>query len=355
MNRALWLAVLVVASSGCATLQALQSGDPLRAARAINDDAKGADAALREATAKCDEAARRPISYEEEVAFGGAAALALSSKTDGVFIEVAPELVALKSLDPAALGGKKPKPGTGPRTALNRYLDVLGKGLASYSDRPDIDWTFMVIDSPTANAYSGPGGYVFVTTGLLARMEDEAELAGVLAHEIGHVTGRHSINAYRDAKKKMCIAVNTAAVAAKSAASGLGASKFIPADALDNPNFNLDKASEDLITGLTDAFIQLMSAVGYGKDNEFAADRTAAQLLVFAGYEIKPYQHLLVEADKEEGKAFGFSNHPAGAERVSRMNTFREAQLATFDTGGKAPAIPADLKASIPPPPPKKK
>lgn len=355
MNRALCIGVLMVASSGCATITALKNGDPVGAALAINHDVKSADAAAKEAAQKCDEAARRPISYEEEVAFGGAAALALGSKTDGVFIEIAPELVPLPALDPSKLGGKKPKPGTGPRTALNRYLDVLGKGLASYSDRPDIDWTFMVIDSPTANAYSGPGGYVFVTTGLLARMEDEAELAGVLAHEIGHVTGRHSINAYRDAKKKMCIAVNMAAAAAKGMVAGAGGSKFIPADALDNPNFNLDKASEDLITGLTDAFIQFMSVTGYGKENEYAADRTAAQLLVFAGYEVKPYQHLLVEADKEEGKAFGFSNHPAGAERVSRMNTFREAQLATFDTGGKAPAIPADIKASIPPPPAKKK
>ena len=83
-----------------------------------------------------------------------------------------------------------------PDAALQNYLNSVARPLARESHRPGLDWQFKVMDSPVVNAFAAPGGYVFVTRGLLAAVSDEAELAGVLAHEIGHVTARHSARNY---------------------------------------------------------------------------------------------------------------------------------------------------------------
>ncbi|MCM2264120.1 MAG: M48 family metalloprotease [Desulfuromonadales bacterium] len=80
--------------------------------------------------------------------------------------------------------------------ALQSYVSGVARPLAQASHRPALDWQFQVMDSPVVNAFAAPGGYVFVTRGLLAAVNDEAELAGVLAHEIGHVTARHSARNY---------------------------------------------------------------------------------------------------------------------------------------------------------------
>jgi hypothetical protein len=75
---------------------------------------------------------------------------------------------------------------------LNRYIDSLGQLLARASDRPNLQYHFTVLDSPVVNAFATPGGYVYMTRGLLALANSEAEVAGVLAHEIGHVAARHA-------------------------------------------------------------------------------------------------------------------------------------------------------------------
>jgi predicted Zn-dependent protease len=75
--------------------------------------------------------------------------------------------------------------------ALARYVDSIGQFLALTSERPNVRFTFTVLNSPIVNAFAVPGGYVYVSRGLLALAGDEAELAGVLAHEIGHVSARH--------------------------------------------------------------------------------------------------------------------------------------------------------------------
>ncbi|MGH6926711.1 MAG: M48 family metalloprotease, partial [Dongiaceae bacterium] len=75
---------------------------------------------------------------------------------------------------------------------LERYIDSLGQLLARSSDRPNLQYTFTVLDSPVVNAFATPGGYIYVTRGLLALAHTEAEVAGVLAHEIGHVAARHA-------------------------------------------------------------------------------------------------------------------------------------------------------------------
>ncbi len=76
---------------------------------------------------------------------------------------------------------------------LQRYVQELGAKLAAGSERPQLDWTFTVLDDPVVNAMALPGGYIYVNRGILAHFNSEAELASVLGHEIGHVTARHSV------------------------------------------------------------------------------------------------------------------------------------------------------------------
>src|SRR5512134_1860794 len=79
-----------------------------------------------------------------------------------------------------------------PDTQVQAYVEGLGQRLAKASERPSLPWSFKVVDDATVNAFALPGGFIYVTRGIMAHLRSEAELAGVLGHEIGHVTGRHS-------------------------------------------------------------------------------------------------------------------------------------------------------------------
>jgi predicted Zn-dependent protease len=81
-----------------------------------------------------------------------------------------------------------------PDTALQRYVQELGSKLAKTSERPGLPWTFRVVDDPAVNAFALPGGFIYVTRGLMTYVENEAELSGVIGHEIGHVTAQHSVH-----------------------------------------------------------------------------------------------------------------------------------------------------------------
>ena len=91
--------------------------------------------------------------------------------------------------DPSIVGSM----GLDPDSGRQRYVRELGLRLASVSERPGLPWTFRVIDDPVVNAFAVPGGHIYVTRGILAHLNSEAELASVLGHEIGHVTARHSV------------------------------------------------------------------------------------------------------------------------------------------------------------------
>ncbi|MDV7337988.1 M48 family metalloprotease [Terasakiella sp. A23] len=80
--------------------------------------------------------------------------------------------------------------------AMSQYVDDLGQRLAKVSELPDLKWTFTVLDDPIINAFALPGGYIYISRGLIGLAENEAELAAVLGHEIGHVTARHSAQRY---------------------------------------------------------------------------------------------------------------------------------------------------------------
>ncbi len=106
------------------------------------------------------------------------------------FIGEGQEIEMGRESDPAIVA----QYGLYPDSAVQRYVRDLGLRLAAVSERPELPWTFRVLDDPSINAFALPGGFIYVTRGILGHLESEAQLAGVLGHEIGHVTARHSVN-----------------------------------------------------------------------------------------------------------------------------------------------------------------
>ncbi|MGH7757458.1 MAG: M48 family metalloprotease, partial [Vulcanimicrobiaceae bacterium] len=84
---------------------------------------------------------------------------------------------------------------------LNEYLNSLGYRLVSHSDRPDLDFTFFIVDDPEINAFAAPGGFIGVNAGMINASTTEDELAAVMAHEISHITQNHLLRAFEDAQK----------------------------------------------------------------------------------------------------------------------------------------------------------
>jgi len=125
------------------------------------------------------------------IVLGGCATNPATGKRQLMLVSEGQEAAMGKEADAQfhALYGDFPDPG------LQRYVESVARPLAAVSERPGLPWTFRVIDDPQVNAFALPGGYIYVTRGILAHMNSEAELAGVLGHEIGHVTARHSASA----------------------------------------------------------------------------------------------------------------------------------------------------------------
>ena len=145
---------------------------------------------------------------------------------------------------------------------LQKYLNLVGATLARNCSRSDLDFHFVLVDSSELNAYSTPGGYVFVTSALLSRMDNEAELAGVLAHEIAHITERHIV------KELSLKGAEKSAVSSITAFIG-GASESVKVAFVQA----VDKA------------VDLILRDGYKKEDEMQADATAVLLAAFSGYD----------------------------------------------------------------------
>ncbi len=333
MTRVLMVAALV-AVTGCAALQrsfnAFARGDVAGGVTEVGSEARRLDEAARQ----CDALAKQKVTYEEETGIGGAVALALADKTQGVYIEVSPDLAGN-----APTPGVKPRPGKGPRTDLTTYINLVGKTLAAASARPGLDWTFVVLESSTPNAFSAPGGYVFITTGLLALLDNEAQLAAALAHEIGHITGRHSLVAYSKSKATACSLALVGSETVNAVASRVQLGREFRA-ALGVANLDLNAASKELIADVTNRMADTLITVGNGDDFEFAADGTAYELMVFSGYDPREFEKLIVKLP--DG---GFlSPHPSNKDRLAKLGP-RKAEYASWTEGLKAPELAPVAKA----------
>jgi predicted Zn-dependent protease len=141
--------------------------------------------------------------------------------------------------------------------AVTKYVALVGSVLAKESSRPSLDWQFVVLDTDGVNAFAAPGGFVHITKGLLGLMKNEAELAGVLGHELSHVTGKHTVNAIQKGE--------TVSVASDEVGSSGGMTQSLVAkiaqqaykDILDNHFSRGDEMDAD------EKGIQLANKVGY--------------------------------------------------------------------------------------------
>jgi len=140
---------------------------------------------------------------------------------------------------------------------LQAYVNEVGQRLAQQSHRPHLQWHFTVVDSPDVNAFALPGGYVYITRGLMAYLNSEAELAGVVGHEIGHVTARHGVR-----QQSASTAAGLGAVLGSILVPGLG-----------------NQAGATLLQTLAQAW-----TAGYGREHELESDRLGAEYLAKTGY-----------------------------------------------------------------------
>jgi predicted Zn-dependent protease len=191
---------------------------------------------------------------------------------------------------------------------LQKYVNDLGQWLALQTDRPGLKWRFGVLDTNDINAFAAPGGYVFVTAGLLGRLQSEAELAAVIAHEIGHVVRKHHL----------------IAIQGQAGSNILANVMSIAADQDENSaewNMLID-AGSDLYTK------------GLSRDDEMDADLVGVVILTRAGYD--PYalaavlQRLGGVNPSDSTLALMTKTHPAPDERLLVLLAAMGEQLDSY-------------------------
>ena len=177
--------------------------------------------------------------------------------------------------------------------AVHRYLALVGTALAQGSTRPALPWTFVVLDTDGVNAFAAPGGYVHITRGALALVKNEAELAGVLGHEIIHVTEKHTIKAIQKSK-----AVQMGAAETLSGSSSL---------------------MERAVTATYDNIVER----GFGRAEENESDEMGVTLANKTGYApngLVGFLTTLKDRNKASTEKRGlFASHPEMQERLDRI------------------------------------
>ena len=187
--------------------------------------------------------------------------------------------------------------GVYPDAQLQRYVEEIGQRLARASERPNLPWHFAVVDVPAVNAFALPGGYIYITRGILPFLDNEAQLAGVLGHEVGHVTARHAVQQY-----------------SKATSAGLGVALlgiFVP--------------EARPLQGVTESALGLLF-LKYGRDDEVQADDLGVRYASRAGWDpsgVAGMLTTLARLDEAGGSSKGVPNwlstHPAAADRVQKV------------------------------------
>jgi beta-barrel assembly-enhancing protease len=193
--------------------------------------------------------------------------------------------------------------------ALQQYVNKVGRWVASQSERDNLPWKFGVIDSADLNAFAMPGGYVLITKGLYAKLQNEAQLASVLGHEIAHVVKKHQLK-----------------VLQKQQLLGYGAGKI--SDLFGKK----DKLAKKVVgTGAE------ISARGLDKDAEFEADRMGMVLAARAGYDAFSLAEVLQtmsQTNKNDSSvALLFKTHPAPDERLAKLSDAAGSSLDNVKAG----------------------
>lgn len=207
---------------------------------------------------------------------------------------------------------KKAYGGQIPSTPIQNYVSDLGHRLAAQSERPELPWEFTVVDSPVINAFALPAGKIFITRGLLSKFDNEAQLAGVLGHEIGHVTAQH-------VGQQMSQAYTI---------TGLGIVLGIAGEVADEDWLKILGAGTSLGGG-----VYLLS---YGRSQENQADELGLRYMTRLGY--NPVGHIQVmELFAREAAAAGgnqqiefLSTHPHPESRIERLTKIISKQYPDY-------------------------
>jgi len=184
---------------------------------------------------------------------------------------------------------------------LQRYVNQVGRWVALQSERPDLTWNFGVIDSEDINAFAAPGGFILITRGLYARLHNEAELAGVLGHEIGHVMKKHHLKVLQKSRQLSALSgLASQAVAGKSKSP----------------------QQRQLLQNVIGNGAEIL-ARGLDKDAEFEADRIGMVLAARAGYDAFGLPAVLQEighlSDQDSRTALLFKTHPHPDTRFEKL------------------------------------
>jgi predicted Zn-dependent protease len=188
---------------------------------------------------------------------------------------------------------------------LARYIAALGKKLGALSHQPNLDYSIKVLDSPVVNAFAVPGGFVYLTRGILAYINDEAELAGVVAHEIGHIAARHSAQQYSRAQL---------------AQLGLGLGAMI------SETFRKYAGLAQFGVG--------MLFLSFSRDMERQADALGVEYSSKAGYDANHMANLFVSLERlnpgeaQSGLPGWFSTHPNPPDRIAAIKRDTKAWRA---------------------------
>lgn len=184
---------------------------------------------------------------------------------------------------------------------LQGFIDQKGEAMANISHRKDLDWEFKVVDSPVLNAFAVPGGFVYFTRGIMAHFNNEAEFAGVLGHEIGHVTARHSAQQY-----------SKAMVAQLGLTVGMVVSETFA------------QFSDVVGQGVGLLFLK------YGRDAERESDKLGAEYSSKIGYDahemaefFNTLQRKSEEAGRDEVPTF-LSTHPHPSDRLEKVTEYAD-------------------------------
>jgi predicted Zn-dependent protease len=232
--------------------------------------------------------------------------------------------------------------------AVHKYVTLVGTALTEQTSRPKLPWTFIVLDTDGVNAFAAPGGFVHITRGALALIKSEAELAGVMGHEIAHVAEKHTVNAIRKSKGVQI---------------GTG-------ETLSNRGMFLD--------ALANRAYDMVLENSFDRGDELDADKEGILLVQKAGYAgtgLSDFLARLAERNKGQVQKNGlFASHPETQERIGKVKQlagskpgavvaarytstikYQPTELTNVPTvvegsagltaGGKAPAKPEDNKA----------
>ncbi|HEY5611709.1 MAG TPA: M48 family metalloprotease [Thermoanaerobaculia bacterium] len=181
---------------------------------------------------------------------------------------------------------------------LQKYVTLVGRTVAAYSSRPTLEWHFAVLETPLVNAFSAPGGYLFVTTGALAQMHSEAELAAVLGHEIAHATEKHILREIRRAN--------------------------VYAAGMDIVDDRVSALNDDIAAKIGNMAHEKLFKTGIGRKEEIDADRIGSELASKAGYRADALVSFLTSLQAlaaHDGSALSqlTATHPSSDARVKAL------------------------------------